>query len=149
MMSSMSLPTYATHAPERRFNFSDAESLCSVASPSSNSEASIRHGSAKRVAKRKLQADVSLDSPSAVGTPDAADASKSSKKSTKLPAQRRPPPSASHVTESGKPFPVIDTSAKHSSLFVPPTHLASPSAKSSRQEPRCGFPLASAQAGAV
>ena len=33
---------------------------------------------------------------------------------------RRPPPSASQVTESGLPFPVIDTSAKHSSLFVPP-----------------------------
>lgn len=33
---------------------------------------------------------------------------------------RRPPPSASQVTEAGQPFPVIDTSAKHSSLFVPP-----------------------------
>lgn len=33
---------------------------------------------------------------------------------------RRPPPSASQVTEAGLPFPVIDTSAKHSSLFVPP-----------------------------
>lgn len=33
---------------------------------------------------------------------------------------KRPPPSASQVTESGQPFPVIDTSAKHSSLFVPP-----------------------------
>ena len=33
---------------------------------------------------------------------------------------RRPPPSASQVTEAGQPFPVIDTSAKHSSLFIPP-----------------------------
>lgn len=33
---------------------------------------------------------------------------------------KRPPPSASQFTESGMPFPVIDTSAKHSSLFVPP-----------------------------
>lgn len=33
---------------------------------------------------------------------------------------KRLPPSASQVTESGMPFPVIDTSAKHSSLFVPP-----------------------------
>lgn len=33
---------------------------------------------------------------------------------------RRPPPSASQITEAGQPFPVIDTSAKHSSLFVPP-----------------------------
>jgi hypothetical protein len=33
---------------------------------------------------------------------------------------KRAPPSASHVTENGQPFPVIDTSAKHSSLFVPP-----------------------------
>lgn len=33
---------------------------------------------------------------------------------------KRPPPSASQITESGQPFPVIDTSAKHSSLFVPP-----------------------------
>lgn len=33
---------------------------------------------------------------------------------------KRPPPSASQITESGMPFPVIDTSAKHSSLFVPP-----------------------------
>lgn len=35
-------------------------------------------------------------------------------------AARRPPPSASQVTEAGQPFPVIDTSAKHSSLFIPP-----------------------------
>lgn len=33
---------------------------------------------------------------------------------------RRAPPSASQVTEAGLPFPVIDTSVKHSSLFVPP-----------------------------
>ncbi|PWN29121.1 hypothetical protein BDZ90DRAFT_139436 [Jaminaea rosea] len=33
---------------------------------------------------------------------------------------KKPPPSASQVTESGKPFPVIDTSATHSSLFIPP-----------------------------
>ncbi|CAO1631371.1 unnamed protein product [Parajaminaea phylloscopi] len=33
---------------------------------------------------------------------------------------KKPPPSASQITESGKPFPVIDTSATHSSLFVPP-----------------------------
>lgn len=33
---------------------------------------------------------------------------------------RRVPPSATQVTEAGLPFPVIDTSAKHSSLFVPP-----------------------------
>lgn len=33
---------------------------------------------------------------------------------------RRPPPSASQITEAGQPFPVIDTSAKHSSLFIPP-----------------------------
>ena len=33
---------------------------------------------------------------------------------------RRPPPSASQMTEAGQPFPVIDTSAKHSSLFIPP-----------------------------
>ncbi|PKI85463.1 hypothetical protein MVES1_000215 [Malassezia vespertilionis] len=33
---------------------------------------------------------------------------------------RRPRPSASQTTEAGQPFPVIDTSAKHSSLFVPP-----------------------------
>ena len=33
---------------------------------------------------------------------------------------RRPPPSASQITEAGNPFPVIDTSAKHSSLFIPP-----------------------------
>ncbi|WFD00192.1 hypothetical protein MYAM1_002939 [Malassezia yamatoensis] len=35
-------------------------------------------------------------------------------------ASRRLPPSASQITEAGKPFPVIDTSAKHSSLFIPP-----------------------------
>lgn len=33
---------------------------------------------------------------------------------------KRPPPSAFQITEAGMPFPVIDTSAKHSSLFVPP-----------------------------
>ncbi|WFD32642.1 hypothetical protein MSPP1_003691 [Malassezia sp. CBS 17886] len=33
---------------------------------------------------------------------------------------RRAPPSASQVTEAGLPFPVIDTSARHSSLFIPP-----------------------------
>lgn len=40
--------------------------------------------------------------------------------SCKKPNNKRPPPSASQITESGMPFPVIDTSAKHSSLFVPP-----------------------------
>ncbi|SNX84001.1 uncharacterized protein MEPE_02709 [Melanopsichium pennsylvanicum] len=120
MMSSMSLPTYAAHAPERSFTFSDAESLCSVASPSSTSEASSRPASAKRGAKRKTLTDVSLDSVSAIGTPDASNSAKSNKKASRQASQRRPPPSASHVTESGKPFPVIDTSAKHSSLFVPP-----------------------------
>lgn len=119
MMSSMSLPTYATHVADRRFTFSDAESLCSVASPSSTSEASSRPTSAKRGAKRKQLTDVSLDSPAVIGASDASDAAKS-KKTPRQTGQRRPPPSASHVTESGKPFPVIDTSAKHSSLFVPP-----------------------------
>ncbi|MCO5585243.1 hypothetical protein L7F22_039176 [Adiantum nelumboides] len=33
---------------------------------------------------------------------------------------KRPPPSAFQITEAGMPFPVIDTSAKHSSLFIPP-----------------------------
>lgn len=55
-------------------------------------------------------------------------ASSSSSSPSSVPAQRRSssgssrrlPPSASQVTESGHPFPVIDTSAKHSSLFVPP-----------------------------
>lgn len=48
-----------------------------------------------------------------------ADASANSRRK---PAQRakRPPPSASQFTESGKPFPVVDTSATHSTLFVPP-----------------------------
>ncbi|TKY88733.1 hypothetical protein EX895_002364 [Sporisorium graminicola] len=120
MMGSMSLPSYATHAPDRRFTFSDAESIGSVASPSSTSEASSRPASAKRGSKRKTMLDASLDSPAAAGTPQASDAVKGSKKVSKQASQRRPPPSASHVTESGKPFPVIDTSAKHSSLFVPP-----------------------------
>lgn len=120
MVSSISLPTYATHAPERPITFSDAESLCSVASPGSISDASSRPTSAKRGAKRKTLTDASLDSPAATGMSDASGGSKSNKKASKQNAQRRPPPSASHVTESGKPFPVIDTSAKHSSLFVPP-----------------------------
>ncbi|SAM84253.1 uncharacterized protein UBRO_06895 [Ustilago bromivora] len=112
MVSSMSLPTYATHALDSRFTMSDAESLCSVPSPSSTSEASSRPASVKR----KAITDASLDATSAVGTDDA----KANKKFSRQSGQRRPPPSASHVTESGKPFPVIDTSAKHSSLFVPP-----------------------------
>lgn len=120
MMASMSLPNYATHAPDRRFTFSDAESIGSVASPSSTSDASSRPASAKRGAKRKTMLDTSLDSPAAAGTPPASDAAKASKKASRQASQRRPPPSASHITESGKPFPVIDTSAKHSSLFVPP-----------------------------
>ncbi|CBQ69229.1 conserved hypothetical protein [Sporisorium reilianum SRZ2] len=120
MVSSMSLPNYATHAPDRRSTFSDAESIGSVASPSSTSDASSRPASSKRGAKRKSMLDASLDSPAAVGTPAASDASKTSKKASRQASQRRPPPSASHVTESGKPFPVIDTSAKHSSLFVAP-----------------------------
>lgn len=120
MVSSMSLPTYATHAIDRRFTLSDAESLCSVPSPSSTSDASSRPASAKRGSKRKGMTDASLDLTSAVGTPDASDDVKASKKASRQSGQRRPPPSASHVTESGKPFPVIDTSAKHSSLFVPP-----------------------------
>ncbi|PWN40978.1 hypothetical protein IE81DRAFT_348764 [Ceraceosorus guamensis] len=36
------------------------------------------------------------------------------------PSKKREPPSASQITESGQPFPVIDTSATHSSLFVHP-----------------------------
>jgi hypothetical protein len=46
----------------------------------------------------------------------------SSNAATRKPAAKgkKPPPSASQFTESGKPFPVIDTSAAHSSLFVPP-----------------------------
>ena len=121
MVSSISLPNYATHAVDTRFNFSDAESLSSVASPSSTSDASSRPASAKRGAKRKNLVDASLDSPTVLATAQAAsDATKPSKKTSRQNSQRRPPPSASHVTESGKPFPVIDTSAKHSSLFVPP-----------------------------
>lgn len=120
MTSSMSLPNYATYTPDRRFNFSDAESLSSVASPSSTAGASSRPASAKRGAKRKTMLDASLQSPAAADSLEAADAGKASKKTAKQAGQRRPPPSASHVTESGKPFPVIDTSAKHSSLFVPP-----------------------------
>ncbi|KAJ1595903.1 hypothetical protein NDA14_006469 [Ustilago hordei] len=112
MVSSMSLPTYATHALDSRFTLSDAESLCSLPSPSSTSEASSRPASVKR----KAITDASLDATSALGTDDA----KANKKFSKQSGQRRPPPSAYHVTESGKPFPVIDTSAKHSSLFVPP-----------------------------
>lgn len=119
MISSMSLPTYATHAPHRHFNFSDAESISSVPSPSANSETSARPGSSKRGSKRKQPNDASMDPSSVIGTPEASDAGKS-KKTSKQAGQRRPPPSASHVTEAGKPFPVIDTSAKHSSLFVPP-----------------------------
>lgn len=120
MVVSMSLPNYATHAPDRRFNFSDAESIGSVASPSSTSEASSRPTSANRGAKRKTMAETSLDPLSAFGTPETADTAKTTKKTSRQAGQRRPPPSASHITESGKPFPVIDTSAKHSSLFVPP-----------------------------
>ncbi|KAJ1019557.1 hypothetical protein NDA18_006035 [Ustilago nuda] len=112
MVSSMSLPTYAIHALDSRFTLSDAESLCSLPSPSSTSEASSRPASVKR----KAITDASLDATLAVAT----DHAKANKKFSKQSGQRRPPPSAYHVTESGKPFPVIDTSAKHSSLFVPP-----------------------------
>lgn len=118
MMATMSLPAYTTHPMDRRFTFSDAESIGSVPSPSSTSETSTRPGSAKRGAKRKQStADASLDAASEQ-TSDAG--AKATKKQSRTSAQRRPPPSASHVTEAGKPFPVIDTSAKHSSLFVPP-----------------------------
>ncbi|KDN46983.1 hypothetical protein K437DRAFT_294175 [Tilletiaria anomala UBC 951] len=37
-----------------------------------------------------------------------------------VPSSKRPPPSAPQVTEAGNPFPVIDTSAPHSSLFIHP-----------------------------
>ncbi|WFD34911.1 hypothetical protein MCUN1_001756 [Malassezia cuniculi] len=69
---------------------------------------------------------------STAGSPEltpSADAPKSSTPSREGPARppprkssgsRRPPPSASQITEAGQPFPVIDTSAKHSSLFIPP-----------------------------
>ncbi|KAK0568157.1 hypothetical protein OC861_002248 [Tilletia horrida] len=36
------------------------------------------------------------------------------------PLPKRPPPSAFQKTEAGLPFPVVDTSVKHSTLFVPP-----------------------------
>ncbi len=39
---------------------------------------------------------------------------------SRTPSSKRPPPSASQKTESGAPFPVIDTSAPHSSLFIHP-----------------------------
>ncbi|KAI3475597.1 hypothetical protein L1887_62969 [Cichorium endivia] len=118
MMATMSLPAYTTHPMDRRFTFSDAESIGSVPSPSSTSETSTRPGSAKRGAKRKQStADASLDAASEQTSDTGA---KATKKQSRTSAQRRPPPSASHVTEAGKPFPVIDTSAKHSSLFVPP-----------------------------
>lgn len=121
MTASMSLPNYATYTPDRRFNFSDAESLSSVASPTSTPGASSRPASAKRGAKRKTMLDASFQSPADADSLDGtADAAKANKKNQKQAGQRRPPPSASHITESGKPFPVIDTSAKHSSLFVPP-----------------------------
>ena len=51
-------------------------------------------------------------------SPDAADLPHTARKPQS--GARRPPPSASQVTEAGQPFPVIDTSAKHSSLFIPP-----------------------------
>ncbi|WFC95903.1 hypothetical protein MBRA1_002558 [Malassezia brasiliensis] len=52
------------------------------------------------------------------GSPDAADLQHTARKPQS--GARRPPPSASQMTEAGQPFPVIDTSAKHSSLFIPP-----------------------------
>lgn len=54
------------------------------------------------------------------GTLDGSPADQSAASMQAKLGNKRPPPSASQVTESGQPFPIIDTSAKHSSLFVPP-----------------------------
>ncbi|WFD21057.1 hypothetical protein MCAP1_003313 [Malassezia caprae] len=54
------------------------------------------------------------------GAPDAVPGRAAPPRRAASTGSRRPPPSASQVTEAGLPFPVIDTSAKHSSLFVPP-----------------------------
>lgn len=63
---------------------------------------------------------VSAQVPGAVGAADTAPSRPPPPRRAASTGSRRPPPSASQVTESGLPFPVIDTSAKHSSLFVPP-----------------------------
>lgn len=62
------------------------------------------------------------DESNAQSIDDDGEQDESSNAATRKPAAKgkKPPPSASQFTESGKPFPVIDTSAAHSSLFVPP-----------------------------
>ncbi|PWZ00002.1 hypothetical protein BCV70DRAFT_103892 [Testicularia cyperi] len=118
MVSSMSLPGFAAPSMERHFRLSDADSMTSISSPGAASDMTSPSASSKRGSKRKSQGDVSSFDPDS--PIDASPASKTTKKGSKPAGQRRPPPSASQVTESGKPFPVIDTSAKHSSLFIAP-----------------------------
>ena len=60
-------------------------------------------------------AAASTDESAFTGFRQQADANQS-----RIPSSKRPPPSASHITEAGLPFPIIDTSAPHSSLFVHP-----------------------------
>lgn len=113
MVSSASLPGYGSDSIERRLKMQDIEAMAS--SPDTPSDNNSSAQAAKRGAKRKELGELTNLS---LGSPLSGKLKKAG--SIKASEQRRPPPSASQITEAGKPFPTIDTSAKHSSLFVAP-----------------------------
>lgn len=83
-----------------------------------DSDAAAKGANAGDAAPSKATAPESTDSDKAETTKSETPVETSPRKPA--PKAKKPPPSASQITESGKPFPVIDTSATHSSLFVPP-----------------------------
>lgn len=58
--------------------------------------------------------------PLMMGMPSSATATTPIPQGGRIPAPKRPPQAAGQRTAAGKPFPVIDTSAPHSSMFIHP-----------------------------
>ncbi|KAN0062667.1 hypothetical protein ACQY0O_004857 [Thecaphora frezii] len=128
MQQSVGLPCEAVTSPrsEKKRKLSATQIDHSFAgAPGAGDGARPRDGALKKAGKKKTKAAESAAAagPSSSASIDGrlAEAESSANgKSQKKAGQRRPPPSASQITEAGNPFPVIDTSAKHSSLFVHP-----------------------------
>ncbi|KAL9937871.1 hypothetical protein V8E36_003416 [Tilletia maclaganii] len=122
---------------QRQFSRAIAGSLgLGLSAASSSSDGTPHSSTPSKPAKRKRTADENVESDcggggcsssaaaavvqtasSVVGSSSPA-ASRTLRERKALP--KRPPPSASQKTEAGLPFPVVDTSVKHSTLFVAP-----------------------------
>ncbi|PWN21768.1 hypothetical protein BCV69DRAFT_154746 [Microstroma glucosiphilum] len=129
--------TAATPPSEKRRKLEqEANAAKKDASTASKTTAASKKASSKRKPSQSGSASVNgaedqsadcssvtgADESNAQSNDDDGEQDESNGAATRKPAAKgkKPPPSASQFTESGKPFPVIDTSAAHSSLFVPP-----------------------------